>query len=103
MGMASRSIKPDPDGTFDGKKIYLGGYGFGGPPVQSGRAATGVLGAGPSVRAVAISDGTHQFALADLEEQGWFAADKNDPYGFTNLRKAVEQQSNGQIKAEDVI
>jgi hypothetical protein len=103
MGEAARSINPSPDGTFAGKPVYLGGYGFGGPPLQNGRAATGILGAGPSVRAVAISDGTHQFALADVEEQGWFAADKNDPYGFTELRKQVEQQSNGAIKAEDVI
>jgi hypothetical protein len=103
MGVASRSIKPDPNGTYAGKPVYLGGYGFGGPPVQSGRAATGVLGVGPSVRAVAISDGTHQFALADVEEQGWFAADKNDPYGFTALRKAVEEKSGGQIKADQVI
>jgi hypothetical protein len=103
MGMARRSIAPDADGTFAGKPVYLGGYGFGGPPVQSGRSATGVLGAGPSVRAAAISDGTHQLALADVEEQGWFAADKNDPYGFTELRKAVEQQSHGRVKAEDVI
>ncbi|MFL5885352.1 MAG: hypothetical protein ACJ77M_09805 [Thermoleophilaceae bacterium] len=103
MGIASRSIKPDPDGKFAGKPVYLGGYGFGGPPVQNGRAATGVLGAGPSVRAVAISDGTRQFALADVEEQGWFAADKNDPYGFTNVRKAVEDQSDGLVKAEDVV
>src|SRR4051794_28092204 len=103
MGIASRSIKPDPDGTFPKKPVYLGGYGFGGPPVQDGRSATGVLGVGPSVRAVAISDGTHQLALADVEEQGWFAADKNDPYGFTELRKAVAEQSHGQIGAESVI
>jgi hypothetical protein len=103
MGVATRSINPSPDGTYAGKPVYLGGFGFGGPPVQNGRAATGILGVGPSVRATAISDGTHQFAIADVEEQGWFAADKNDPYGFTALRKQVEQESNRAIRAEDVI
>ncbi|MFL5913709.1 MAG: hypothetical protein ACJ768_24495 [Gaiellaceae bacterium] len=103
MGMAARTISPEANGTWKGAPVYLGGYGFGGPPVQSGRSATGVLGVGPSVRAVSVFDGTHRIALADMEEQGWFAADKNDPYGFTELRKAVEQRSHGQVKAEDVI
>ena len=34
-----RSISPDPDGTFAGKPVYLGGYGIGGgSPVLAGRA-----------------------------------------------------------------
>ena len=53
VGAASRSINPDPDGTFAGKPVYLGGYGIGGgSPVFEGRPATGVLGEGLSVRRV---------------------------------------------------
>jgi len=45
VGAARHSINPDPDGTFAGKPVYLGGYGIGGgSPVLAGRPATGVLG-----------------------------------------------------------
>ena len=47
VGAATHSINPDPDGTFAGKPVYLGGYGIGGgSPVLAGRPATGVLGDG---------------------------------------------------------
>ena len=29
VGAARHSINPDPDGTFAGKPVYLGGYGIG--------------------------------------------------------------------------
>ena len=80
VGAATRSINPDPDGTFAGKPVYLGGYGIGGgSPVFEGRPATGVLGEGISVRAFAVSDGRTPFAIADIESQGWFVATKNGP------------------------
>ena len=28
VGLASRSISPDPDGTYDGQPVFLGGYGI---------------------------------------------------------------------------
>src|SRR4051794_2649910 len=66
VGAATRSINPDPDGTFAGKPVYLGGYGIGGgSPVLDGRPATGILGDGISVRAFVVSDGVHPFAIAD--------------------------------------
>jgi hypothetical protein len=101
IGIAARSINPDPDGSYAGKPVYLGGYGFGGPPVGD-RHATGVLGEGVSVRAVAISDGERQIAFADMEEQGWFAATKDGPYGIVDIRREVEQQTGGALKAEQV-
>ena len=105
VGIASRSISPDADGTFAGKPVYLGGYGIGGgSPVLEGRAATGVLGEGPSVRAFVVSDGKNNtFAIADIETQGWFAATKNGPYGLIDMRKAVEEATGGALPAESVV
>src|SRR5918997_971112 len=70
VGVATRSINPDPDGSFAGKPVYLGGYGLGSPPVSEGRPATRILGEGVSVRAVALSDGREGMAVADIETQG---------------------------------
>jgi hypothetical protein len=104
VGAATRSINPDPDGTFAGKPVYLGGYGIGGgSPVLEGRPATGVLGDGISVRAFAVSDGLHPFAIADIETQGWFVAVKNGPYGLLDMRKQVEQRTAGALPAESVV
>jgi hypothetical protein len=104
VGAASRSINPDPDGTFAGQPVYLGGYGIGGgSPVLEGRPATGILGDGISVRAFAVSDGQHPFAIADIETQGWFVAVKNGPYGLLDMRKQVEQRTGGALPAEDVV
>src|SRR3954451_21987636 len=56
VGIASRSINPDPDGTYRGKPVYLGGYGIGGgSPVLKGRPATGILVPGTQVRAFVVS------------------------------------------------
>ena len=104
VGAASRSINPDPDGTFAGKSVYLGGYGIGGgSPVLAGRPATGVLGKGLSVRAFAVSDGNSAFAIADIEAQGWFVALKNAPYGLLDMRKEVERRTGGALPAENVV
>ena len=104
VGSATRSINPDPDGTFAGKPVYLGGYGIGGgSPVFQGRPATGVLGDGVSVRAFAVSDGHSPFAIADIEAQGWFVALKNGPYGLLDMRKEVERRTGGALPAENVV
>jgi hypothetical protein len=104
VGAASRSINPDPDGTFAGKPVYLGGYGIGGgSPVFEGRPATGILGEGISVGAYAVSDGRKAFAIADIESQGWFVATKNGPYGLVDMRKEVERRTGGALPAESVV
>src|SRR2546423_4768376 len=98
VGVGSRSINPDPDGTFAGKPVYLGGYGIGGgSPLLKGRPATGILGSGLRVRAFAVSDGRHPVAIADIESQGWFAATRDGPYGIIDMRKAVEQRTAGKL------
>src|SRR5436190_1234613 len=102
VGIASRSINPDADGTFDGKPVYLGGYGIASPPLSSGRPATGILGDGVSVRAIVIGDGKHALAVADAELQGWFAATRDGAYGIADVRKAVEQRTHGALKASAV-
>jgi hypothetical protein len=103
VGAAVRSINPNKDGTYAGKPVFLGGYGIGGgSPVFEGRAATGILGAGPHVRAFAVSDGKHSFAIADEETQGWFVETRNGPYGLLDMRKEVEQRTHGALKAENV-
>jgi hypothetical protein len=104
VGIATRSINPGPDGKFDGQPVYLGGYGIGGgSPVFEGRPATGVLRGGVDVRAIVIGDGTHYVALADAQLQGWFAAARDGAYGISDVRHAVEQATNGKLKASDVI
>src|SRR5947208_13204174 len=104
VGIAVRSINPGPDGKFDGQPVYLGGYGIGGgSPVFEGRAATGILRGGVDVRAIVIGDGTHYVALADAQLQGWFAATRGGAYGISDVRHAVEQATNGKLKASDVI
>ena len=105
VGIAQRSISPDPDGTFAGQPVYLGGYGIGGgSPVFAGRAATGILGGGPSVRAFAVADRDgNVFAIADIETQGWFVATKDGPYGLLDMREAVEERTGGELDAEHVV
>src|SRR3954464_14739124 len=102
VGIGSKSIAVDPDGTFKGGAVYLGGFGLGGPPIGD-RHATGNLGVGPSVRAIAIGDGKNTFAVADIEAQGWFAATKDGPLGLTDMRKAVAKASKGALPADHVV
>jgi hypothetical protein len=102
VGIATRSINPTAAEIAAGK-VYLGGYGFGSPPATDGRPATGVLGEGASVRAFAISDGAHAWAIADMEVQGWFVATKDGPYGIVDMRREVERRTGGELAAEQVI
>src|SRR3982751_5706853 len=76
VGLATRSINPNPDGTYAGAPVYLGGYGGGGSPALAGRAATGILRDGQDVRAMVLGDGRQTLAIADVEAQGWFAETK---------------------------
>jgi hypothetical protein len=104
VGVAARSINPDPSGKFDGQPVYLGGYGVGGgSPVLAGRPATGVLRDGVQVRAIAVGDGKDAVAVADAELQGWFAASRDGAYGIADVRKAVEKATRGGLKASQVI
>ena len=102
VGIGSKSIAVDADGTWKGEPVYLGGFGLGGPPIGD-RHATGNLGAGPSVRAIFIGDGKNTFAIADIEAQGWFAATKDGPLGLTDMRKAVATATKGALPADHVI
>ena len=102
VGIGTRSIAVDPDGTWKGQPVYLGGFGLGGPPIGD-RHATGNLGVGPSVRAIAIGDGKNAFAIADIEAQGWFAATKDGPLGLTDMRKAVAAATHQALPADHVI
>jgi hypothetical protein len=102
VGIAHRTINPTAQQIATGK-VYLGGFGFGSPPATDGRPATGVLGDGVQVRAFAVSDGAHAWAIADMEVQGWFAATKDGPYGIIDMRKEVEKRTNGALDAEHVI
>src|SRR3954467_1435024 len=104
VGLATRSINPDPDGTYAGAPVYLGGYGIGGgSPVLTGRAATGILRDGSAVRAIVIGDGKHALAIADVEAQGWFAETRDGPYGISDVRRAVAQATDGRLPASRVI
>jgi hypothetical protein len=103
VGVAARSINPDPDGTFAGQPVYLGGYGIGSPPISSGRPATGILGDGIEVRAISISDGADAVAVADIETQGWFAAVRDGPYGLVDIRREVERRTDGALPAGSVV
>jgi hypothetical protein len=103
IGLASRSINPEPDGRWKGEPVFHGGSGIGGgSPVVQGRAATGILGSGPVVRALTIGDGKTAIAIADIEVQGWFVANKDAPYGLVDMRKEVERRTSGGLKAEQV-
>jgi hypothetical protein len=103
VGVATRSLNPTPAEIATGK-VYLGGYGFGSPPIPgSGRPAEGVLEEGAKVRAFAISDGERSWAIADMEVQGWFVATKDGPYGIVDMRHEVAKRTGGELAAEQVI
>jgi hypothetical protein len=124
VGMASRSVNLDANGSFAGKPVYLGGYGLGnghvaerfagvdnpgpkpydyGLSYADGRAATGNLADGIHVRAAVISAGRgkQNFAVADIENQGCFAQNKQG-YGLITMRKQVEKQTQGRLAANHV-
>src|SRR3954469_17882452 len=119
VGMASRSVSLDPNGTFAGKPVYLGGYGLGnghvgehfagvdnpgpkpydyGLAYDDGRAATGNLADGIHVRAAVVSTtkAKQNYAIADIENQGCFAQNKQG-YGLITMRKNVEKQTKGAL------
>jgi hypothetical protein len=124
VGMAARSVNLDANGTFASKPVYLGGYGLGnghvgehfagvenpgpkpydnGLKYDDGRAATGNLADGIHVRATAISTGKSKqnYAIADIENQGCFAQNKQG-YGLITMRKQVEERTNGALPADHV-
>jgi hypothetical protein len=104
VGVGVRSINPDPDGRFAGQPVYLGGYGIGGgSPVLAGRPATGILGEGVSVRAIAFSAQGEGFAVADIEAQGAFVALREGPGGLLDIRRDVERRTGGELRASQVI
>lgn len=103
VGVAARSINPEPDGRWQGQPVNLGGYGIGGPPLLHGRAATGILGDGLHVRAIVIGDGHHLVAIADEETQGWFVADRDGPVGLRDMRLRIAQASGGALSASDIV
>ena len=95
VGAAQRSINPTPQ-MLAGHDFYLGGYGisdgkaaFGtvDVPGVDGRYATGILGDGVHVRALAVGDGTHAIEMAQIETQGYFAAYQTGPYGIEAIRR----------------
>jgi hypothetical protein len=102
VGAAAETVAPRSPQLHEG--IYLGGYGVDsgvvgiGPAsvrVTKGRLATGVmegaLGAA-DVRALAISDGCgrNTIVLADLDNQGMFAAYKPNPADPTSPRPGID-------------
>lgn len=109
VGAAKRSINPDPDGSYAGKPVHLGGYGFGSGGVWdiiglSRPPASGILGPGIFARALVVaSDGDPANALAFLtiETQGYFIAYQQGPYGLEAIRKSVQTATG--IPAERVI
>src|SRR4051794_19191251 len=102
VGIANRTINPTGAEIASGK-VFLGGFGFGSPPAQPGRPATGVLGDGASVRAFVVKAGDRSWAIADMEVQGWFVATKDGPYGIIDMRHEVEKRTQGGLSAEQVI
>src|SRR3954447_15304808 len=102
VGIAHRTINPTA-AEIATNKVYLGGFGFGSPPAQPGRPATGILGDGASVRAFVVKSGDRAWAIADMEVQGWFVATKDGPYGIIDMRHEVEKRTQGGLSAEQVI
>ncbi|MEJ7892234.1 MAG: hypothetical protein WKF94_06305 [Solirubrobacteraceae bacterium] len=79
------------------------GDGATGAPPLGGRAATGVLGEGQSVRAFVVREpGGGAVAMADMELQGWFAATRDGPYGIVDMRQAVQERTGGALRASQV-
>ena len=98
MGIGAASIAPEADGKWKGQAVNLGGYGLG-----AGRAATGILGEGPMVRAAAITDGAKgTLIVANLETQGWFADNRNGA-GLIDIRRSIVQPLGGAVTPQQVI
>jgi len=94
VGVASRSINPDADGTYAGQPVHLGGYGLGsGPvvgPILGDRQATGILGPGVTARAFIVATDNNPadaLVIESIETQGSFVAYQQGPYGLEDIRK----------------
>lgn len=106
VGAAVESINPTDDPAeggvhaFDKHDFFLGGYGIasgyvapvGAQTPFQGRYATGVMGSGVRVRALAVGDGERAIELAQIETQGYFSAYKQGPFGITEIRKDAAAQ-----------
>src|SRR3954451_8378970 len=107
VGIGAQSIAVQPDGSFGGGKVYLGGFGLGGPtaagPGLQDRHATGNLGVGPSVRAFVVSDGKGTFAIADAEVQGWFAANRDGATGIMDVRRKIAADLGDKLPADHIV
>ena len=109
VGMAARSVALDANGTYAGKPVYLGGYGLGngqaigGISYDTGRSATGNLADGLHVRAAVISagKGKQNYAIADIENQGCFAQNKQG-FGLITMRQQVAKRTGGALPADHV-
>jgi hypothetical protein len=117
VGMAARSINLEPNGSFAGQAVYLGGYGIGngrllqgaagqsnpqgGIEYAKGRSATGNLADGLHVRATVISAGRQSFAIADIENQGCFVQNKQG-FGLLSIRIAAQAATDGELPADHV-
>ena len=102
VGADAESIAPTAAQIKEG--LYLGGFGLDsgvvglGPAsvrVTDGRLATGVMAdplGTPYVRAIALSDGCgrNTIVLADLDNQGMFAAYKPNPANPTSARPGID-------------
>ena len=108
VGIGAKSIAVQPDGSFGGGKVYLGGFGIASANNPSGqgiqdRHATGNLGVGPSVRAFVVSDGKSTFAIADAEVQGWFAANRDSATGIMDVRRKIAADLGGKLPADHIV
>jgi len=107
VGIASRTIAVNSDGSFAGGKVFLGGYGIGGPtavgPGLGDRFATGNLGVGPSVRAFVVGEGKSALAVATIEGQGWFAATRDAKLGLEDMRNKIAADTHGALPADHVV
>lgn len=97
VGFDKESVDPTPDQLAAG--VHLGGYGLG--PT---RTSTGPLVPGEHIyaRALAISNKRGQtLLLADIENQGTFAAYKQGPYGIWDMRQEVSRHLH--LPVEDIV
>src|SRR3954453_10120908 len=107
VGIGAKSIAVNADGSFGGGKVYLGGFGLGGPTAArvgiQEPPATGNLGVGPSVRAFVVSDGKTSFAIADAEVQGWFAANRDGATGIMDVRRRIAADLGDKLPADHIV
>jgi hypothetical protein len=101
VGFDKESVDPTADQLAAG--VHLGGYGLGptrtstGPLVDGDGAVEHIY-----ARALAISNKQGQtLLLADLENQGTFAAYKQGPYGIWDMRQQVAQDLH--LPVEDIV